>query len=220
MGENPGLPVTQDEIMWGSRMNEYNWKLCYKFSYWTKMHEFELCEVKFWSYKWRGSFSCCIQLSDSVWHFIIKDQEMNITGFVWWSSRLRRRFWFNAWYLKGEKKFKKDVITVQLLFACLYHMKYNTSFLSWADLQQIFIFVFLVILGKSLACLDAQASLNGVPVKLIYYVVIVLRTWIYTASCYYRVNAQHCMEWLHFVKNSNRVTVAIKVAIFCPKLLR
>jgi len=94
---------------------------------------------------------------------------------------------------KGEKNFKKDVITEQLKFACLYHLKYN-SFLSCADLQQVSIFVFLVILRKILACLDAQASLNGVPAKLVYYVVLVLRTWIYTASCYYRVNAQHCME--------------------------
>jgi len=79
------------------------------------------------------------------------------------------------------------------MFACLYHMKYN-SFFSCADSQQIFIFVFLVILGKYLACLDAQASLNGVPAKLVYYVVLAIRTWIYTASCYYRVNAGHCME--------------------------
>ena len=52
---------------------------------------------------------------------------MNITGFVRWSSRMRKRFWFNAWYLKGEKNFKKDVITVQVqvMFACLYHMKYK-----------------------------------------------------------------------------------------------
>jgi len=79
------------------------------------------------------------------------------------------------------------------MFACLYYMKYN-SLLSCTDLQQIFIFVFLVILGKFLACLDEQASLNRVPVKLVYYLVLALKTWIYTASCYYKVNAEHCME--------------------------
>jgi len=116
--------VTQVKIIWGSHMNEYNWKLCYIFCYWTKKHEFELCEVKFGSYKWKCSSSCYVfSFRHWVWHFIINDQEMNITGFVWWSSRLRRRFWFNSWYLKGEKNFKKDVITVQSMFACLYQIK-------------------------------------------------------------------------------------------------
>jgi len=46
-------------------------------------------------------------------------------------------------YLKGEKNFKKDVMTVQLqvMFACLYHMKYN-SFLSCADPQQAMFVLF------------------------------------------------------------------------------
>ena len=118
--------VTQGEIIWGSHMDEYNWKLCCKFCYWTKMHEFELCEEIFGSYiyMWKCSSSCCVfSFRHWIWHFIINDQEMNITGFVWWSSRLRRRFRFNSWYLKGEKNLKKDVITVQLMFACLYHIK-------------------------------------------------------------------------------------------------
>ena len=73
-----------------------------------KKHEFELCEVKFWSYKWKCSSSCYVfSFRHWVWHFIINDQEMNITGFVLWSSRLIRRFWFNSWYLKGEKNLRK-----------------------------------------------------------------------------------------------------------------
>jgi len=92
------------------------------------------------------------------------------------------------------------VITVQLqvMFACLYYMMYN-SFLSSADLQQIFIFVFLVILGKFLACLDEQASLNGVSVKLVSYVVLVSRTWIYTVLkkkqhfCFQSINKYYCL---------------------------
>jgi len=72
-----------------------------------------------WSEIWE------LQVRHCVWHFIVKDQKMNITGFGLWSSRLSR-FSFNAWYLRSENNFEKDVITVQLLFACLYHMKYYT----------------------------------------------------------------------------------------------
>jgi len=65
--------VTQGEIIWGSHMNEYSWKLCCKFYYWTKKHEFELCEVKFGSYMWKCSSSCCVfSFRQCVWHFIIE----------------------------------------------------------------------------------------------------------------------------------------------------
>jgi len=145
---------------------------------------------------------------------------MKITGFVWWSSRLKRRFWFNSCYLKSEKKnFEKDVITVQLLFACLYHMKYN-SFLSFADLQQI-LFCFPCD-GWQISCLFRCAS---------FLKWSLCKVSILCDTCFKNMDLHGFMLLqskcstlyggiIFYVNNSNAVTVAIEVAILRPKLLR
>jgi len=79
---------TQDEIIWGSHMNECNRKLYCKFYYWTKRHEFELCEVKFGSYKWNFSPLRYYQLN----HNLLLSLELHQTNpvmFISWSYLIK-----------------------------------------------------------------------------------------------------------------------------------
>jgi len=144
---------------------------------------------------------------------------MNITEFVWWSSRLRRWFRFNSWYLKGEKSLKKDVITVQLMFACLYHMKYKFPFIYWLTANILFCFP----RGPwKISCLFRWASfLECGPCKVS----------ILFGTCFKNIDLHGFMLlkskcWtlyrviLFYVKNFNTETAAIGVAFFCLKLLR
>jgi len=97
---------------------------------------------------------------------------------------------------------------------------WNISFLSSTDLQKIFIFVFLVILGKFLLFRWASffewspckvSILFGTCFKNIdlhSFMLLQIKCW-----KLYRVI-------LFYVKNSNTETAAIKVAFFCLKPLR